>query len=109
MKKILLIAAIAFIIVSILAIMVTFQASSTFRNFTDGNGDNGDDHINPSNINQFLDNHIDKKEDSYMLIEDQYFIANCRNNVLDSSAFFSNIENIAIRNKILPIDIKFSK
>lgn len=79
MKKILLFAAVAFIIVSILAIMFTFQASSTFRNFTDDNGDNGDDHINPSNINQFLDNHIDKREGSYIRIKDQYIIANCRN------------------------------
>ena len=54
MKKILLITAIAFIIISIFAIMFTFQASSTFRNFTDDNGDNGDDQFNPTNINLFF-------------------------------------------------------
>ncbi len=108
MKKILLITTVAFIIASILAIMFTFQASSTFRNFSDDNGDNGDDNVNLSNLNLIQNNYIENKEDLNILIKEQYFTVNYRNRFLNSREFFSCIENTNIGNKILPRNMKFS-
>jgi hypothetical protein len=102
MKKILLITAIAFIIVSIVAIMFTFQASSTFRNFNDDNGDNGDDHVVISNPNPIRDNNLDNIEDSFIIVKNQYF------KLTDSGVFFLNIENIELSNKILIGDPRYS-
>jgi len=48
-KKLLLIIFVGFVIISILAIMFTFQRVSTFT-FEDDNGDNGDDNISISNL-----------------------------------------------------------
>lgn len=60
MKKLLLIILIAFIIVSILTIMFTFQASSTFSNFIGDDGDNGDVYFSFSNLNILQDVAVNK-------------------------------------------------
>jgi hypothetical protein len=70
MKKLLLIVLLGFVLISILAVMFTFQSSNTF-NFEE-NGDNGDDHVIPNDV-ESIDTTIDpsneKKSLSYILEE----------------------------------------
>jgi hypothetical protein len=85
MKKILIITAIAFIIVSILAIMFTFQASSTFRNFSDDNGDNGEDHFSISDLNLIQEICIESFEELY---KDIYYRGDYILDLLDLGVYF---------------------
>jgi hypothetical protein len=103
MKKILIITVVAFIIVSILAIILTFQASSTFRNFSDDNGENGDDHFNLSDLNLIQDNYINFVEKCHSFYKDQKFTGNYRVNLPDSS-FTTSVNKIEIQ----LIETKFS-
>ena len=70
MKKILIIILIAFTATSILTIIFTFQASSTFRNFTDDDDDdddNGDDSID----NLGFEEKRDRKNTQISILIDQ--------------------------------------
>ena len=67
MKKVLLLILIGFTVVSIFTIMFTIQESSTFTNFEDDNGDNGDDHIIISHLNI---NHVDNIEKVFEIPKD---------------------------------------
>ena len=107
MKKLLLIIVIAFVFISILTIMFTFQASSTFNNFTGDGGENGDDniHLNIPNINQ--DKNVVPVEDSYIYVEEQFYHRINMYKLSDSVVFAFREAKIGVVDKILPRYVKF--
>ncbi len=105
MKKLLVIILVAFIIVSILTIMFTFQASSTFNNFTDDDGDNGDDHVNLGTLNINQGYQVNSIEDSYIYDREQYILKIYRFKLFN--AFFLIQGDLTIRDIIHTAEFRF--
>lgn len=99
MKKLLIIILIVFFTVSILTIMFTFQAGSTFINFTGDDGDNGDDNIRPTNPSIIHDNCVDMNEDLQIYSEKQNNQVN-RYKISNSNASTFREEKISIGDKL---------